>query len=182
MQNQSYLKVRAYHQFENIRRQAELSRLWNGLTGRSQTLLPFAPIRARLPQRTGIHRGVSEIPVAQIVGSVDRASEYDRSFRPLRDGQRDRWVNIDVLHATGGWEPILVHKVGNLYFVEDGHHRVSVARAEELAVIEANVIEYLVPLFCNVHDSLESVLKRLEHLEMGDNLRRNRGRAQRLLR
>lgn len=162
MQNPNYLQIQALHQFENTRRRAHLGRLWHHLVGEPQTLLPFEPIRAALPNPTGIHRGLREVPVCQIVGSVGRANDYDRSFRPLHDAQRGRWVNIRLLHATCGWQPILVHTVGNLYFVEDGHHRVSVARAERLDVIEAVVIEYPVPLRFDMQASLEAVLKRLE--------------------
>lgn len=169
MQNQSYLQIRATHDFESIRRQAQLSRLWHNLAGRAQTLLPFGPVFRRLPNRTGIYRGIQEIPLEQVVGSVGRADEFDRAFRPLKNSLRQRWVNIRVLQGRRGWQAIQVRQVGNLYFVEDGHHRVSVARSEGLTVIEASVMEYPVPLSFHTADSLDVVLRRLEELKLMSN-------------
>jgi hypothetical protein len=87
-------------------------------------------------------RGLQDIPVTRIVGSLGRSSDFDRDFRPLKKHLRDRWVRSFLHLETDAWEPILVHKVGEDYFVEDGHHRVSVARYAGLAFIQAEVWEY----------------------------------------
>ena len=148
--------------FEDARLRARLWRLWHRLIGRPETLLSFDPIIKRLKQRTGFHRGVQEIVLQQIVGSIDKATDFDRDFRPLSDRQRNRWVNVKAQQTVRGWEPIIVHQIGNLYFIEDGHHRVSVARNARLEVIEAKVIEY--PLDCQfgLNDDLQTILRRLK--------------------
>jgi hypothetical protein len=138
-------------------------------------LLPFAPIRGRLSAANGIPRGIQEIPVAQIVGSLGRARDYDRRFRPLHDGQRDRWVNMWVMHKLSGWDPIALRQIGNLYFVEDGHHRTSVARAARLFGINADVTEYPVPLHFDTHASQETILASLEELAVADIVPAGRG-------
>jgi hypothetical protein len=122
-----------------------------------------------MPNTNGIHQGVQEIPVQQIVGSLNRATEFDRFFRPLHNSQRERWVNMWVMHMQGGWDPILVHQVGNLYFVEDGHHRTSVARVSGLAVIEANVTDYSVALHFAPTIPLAAILANLKVMT-GDDL------------
>lgn len=86
-------------------------------------------------------RGRQDIPVERIIGSLGRATDFDRDFRPLKKHLRDRWVD-NYLTGTDRWEPIRVHKVGQDYFVEDGHHRVSVARYTGMAFIPAEVWEY----------------------------------------
>lgn len=162
MEIPAYLRVEHIHDFENARRHATWMRIWHRLTGCPETLLPFAPIYARLKSRVVRRLGVHEIPLRQIVGSLDKASQFDRSFRPLSDKLRARWLNIKMLHLRAGWEPVVLHKIGNLYFVEDGHHRVSVARDAGLEVIEAEVIEYACELHFNVNASLQTILRMLE--------------------
>jgi hypothetical protein len=73
---------------------------------------------------------------------VDRASEFDPDFRPLHRNQRQRWANVWALPAHRKWKPIVGHQIGDLYFVEDGHNRVSVARDLGLETIAAVVIRY----------------------------------------
>lgn len=148
--------------FEDAHLRGRLWRLWHRLSGQPQTLLPFSPIIERLKQRTGYHRGLKEIPLRQIVGSLDKAAEFDRAFRPLSKEMRNRWVNVKAVQTVRGWEPIVVHQLGNLYFVEDGHHRVSVARNEGQKVIEAEVIEYLLDCQFGLNDDLPTILHCLE--------------------
>jgi hypothetical protein len=135
----------AEDKFDRLNRQARLVRLWNLLTGRPRTLMSFGPRRTQFNGGTCQNRGVQDIPVRAIVGSVGRAGEYDRQFRPLNPALRNRWIGVHVLAENAGWEPVVVHKVGEVYFVEDGHHRVSVARHSGYNFIEAQVYEYTLP-------------------------------------
>ena len=93
--------------------------------------------------RTGERRvGLKSIPLDTIVGSVDRAEEFDRDFRPRSARVRARWQRINAAQRRGeGMPPIEVLRVGGLHFVVDGHHRVSVARHLGRDVIEAYVTE-----------------------------------------
>jgi hypothetical protein len=117
--------------------------LWAKLTGQSTKLAKFpeqAPRKS--PNRTFI--GMRDIPIEQIVGTLNRHSDFDHKFRPLKSYLRERWVNVHRALEKGGWAPILVHKVGDQYYVEDGHHRVSVARSLEMTFIQAKIWEYSV--------------------------------------
>jgi len=131
----------AADKFYRLNKQARLSNLWNRLTGRSGTLLAYQLMRPQAAKEASPSRGVKEIPVKSIVGSVSRYTDYDRQFRPLNPALKNRWINVHVLSEQNGWEPITVHKVGDQYFVEDGHHRVSVARHSGWEFIEAQVVE-----------------------------------------
>jgi len=135
----------AADKFDRLNLQARLASLWNRLIGKPNTLLSFEPVRSQLNGVTGIDRGVNQLPVDSIAGSVNRCAEYDRQFRPLNPAMKDRWINVHILSEYQGWEPVVVHKIGGIYFVEDGHHRVSVARHSGLGYIEAQVFEYRLP-------------------------------------
>lgn len=85
--------------------------------------------------------GIKEIPVEKITGTVGRQDDFDCYFRPLKKHLRDRWVSIAVHFRDAGWPPIEVFKVGDDYFVLDGHHRTSYARNMGMMFLEAEVWE-----------------------------------------
>ena len=129
------------YEFSALRGRALREGLWAKLTGKNTQLAKF-PAGA-FPK--GLNRksiGVMDIPVAEVIGTLYRHSDFDGQFRPLKKNLQDRWINIYLLHRKEGWPPILVHKVGDRYYVEDGHHRVSVARALGIIFIQARVWEY----------------------------------------
>jgi hypothetical protein len=84
--------------------------------------------------------GVQVIPVEQIVGSVDRVRDFDPKFRPRTGRSRQRWERIaEAVRRGEPLPPIDVYQIGDIYFVRDGHHRVSVYRSLKLSTIEADV-------------------------------------------
>ena len=131
----------AVDKFNHLYKQARLVNLWNRLTRHPQTLLSYENMHPQSKGITGLDRGVQEIPVKSIVGSIYRAEDYDRQFRPLNSTLKNRWINVHMLTENSGWKPIIVHQFGNQYFVLDGHHRVSVARHSGWDTIEAHVYE-----------------------------------------
>ncbi len=159
--NPTLLKQKAIDRFEGLRRQAVIYQWWYRLRRRPQTLLPLAPIRDQLAQLQALPKGKQTVPVRQIVGSVYRAHDYDRQLRPLNNNLRDRWVGVNILNETTGWAPVELVQVGNLYFILDGHHRISVARDSGMAALEANVTAYSLPVDFDAEDSLECVLEQL---------------------
>ncbi|MCS6843498.1 MAG: hypothetical protein NZ528_04115 [Caldilineales bacterium] len=136
--------------FERARRKAILDDLIGLIRGRSPDLLSFEAVQAALSARQQIESRTPEtIPLDKIVGSVGRYRDFTREFLPRESVNPQRWKAIDaMLHAQAGLPPIEVYQVGDVYFVRDGHHRVSVARANGLKEIEAYVtrIETPVPL------------------------------------
>jgi len=107
------------------------------------TTLPFDPVVDALGRRGEGDLGVQQIPVGAIVGTVDRRPDsFDRSFRPRSPELRRRWERVMAARRRGETlPPIDVYKVGDIYFVRDGHHRVSVARALGETTIDAHVRE-----------------------------------------
>jgi len=105
-------------------------------------MLPFEEVVAALGRTSEHDVGIQLIPLESVVGTVDRAtSQFDRDFRPSAD-VRARWERIAAARRRGeAMPPIDVYRVGDLHFVKDGHHRVSVARAHGDVDIEARVRE-----------------------------------------
>jgi len=142
-----------------------MERLVGKVRGRESVLLPFDAIRRNLRQQSPLYRGLREVPLDQIIGSVGRYSEMTREFLPLNDSLRDRWVKMAELAQTEGWQPIDLYQVGNAYFVRDGNHRVSAARQLKFPTIEAHVWEYPDDIEIGPKDSLDEVLNRFRERE-----------------
>ncbi|MFY0407250.1 chromosome partitioning protein ParB [Solicola sp. PLA-1-18] len=104
--------------------------------------LSFTEIVDALGTRSSRNRGFQVIDIDKIVGSVDKMREFDHRFRPTSGRHRQRWERLALAARRGeAFPPIEVYQVGSSYFVRDGHHRVSVARAMGLNSIEAQVTE-----------------------------------------
>ena len=136
----------AEYDFSRARRQRALSRLSARLR-RAEDLnhiLPFEEV-VRALGRTGERRlGRQLITLDSIVGTVDRSREFDRSFRPTSPRVAERWQRINLAQRKGqAMPPIDVYRIGDMHFVKDGHHRVSVARALGHRDIDAYVTEVL---------------------------------------
>jgi hypothetical protein len=128
--------------FQSTRHQALLAQLIQRLLQRYQPLADFNDLPG--VQANGrTYKGLQVVPLVQIAGSINRKGDFDRQFRPLRKHLRERWVNIFLLMQTDSWEPVTLFKVGESYYVEDGHHRVSVASTCGRQYIEADVWEYV---------------------------------------
>lgn len=135
--------------FQRARRQANRERLIARLTGKSADLLSYEEVRQKLKAKTGRSIGLKDIPLDAIIGSVGRYSDFTRSFLPLQDDNEQRWARIQAkLADQEGLPPIEVYQIGETYFVQDGNHRVSVARRTGATHIEAYVteVETKVPL------------------------------------
>lgn len=112
------------------------------LRGRSDTLLCYDDIRQQLRAGPVVERGLQEIPLDKIVGSVGRSDDFTRSFLPKKDSDQERWARVkSAITELKGMPPIEVYQVGDAYFVIDGNHRVSVARQLGSDTISAHVTE-----------------------------------------
>jgi len=105
-------------------------------------LLSFQDVYEYVKDRPRCQRGLQQVALSQIVGSTGRSGNFDLAYYPVQSGSEDRWVNIAGGRKQGvKFSPILLYKVGEAYFVEDGNHRVSVASVNGESHIEAHVIE-----------------------------------------
>ncbi len=128
--------------FAKVRRQADLEDLVARLRGRNNDLLNYDEVRRALRGIPGSFPALQLVPLSAIVGTVGRQADFTRSFLPRTDGNRTRWIAIYTqMVGLEGLPPIQLFRIGDAYFVQDGHHRVSVARHLETTHIDAYVTE-----------------------------------------
>ena len=109
----------------------------------SNRLLSFDDVRREHAANNRLHRGTRVVGVEEIVGSVGRWRDFDRSFLPARASGGERWKRIDRAFQGGeDLPPVDLYEIGDTYFVVDGHHRVSVARYHDVPTVEAAVAEF----------------------------------------
>ena len=133
--------------FNRARRRQMLARLAGWLRGRPghvSRILPLDEVVAVLGWRGEHYLGLQTIQLDTVAGTVDSRRDFDRKFRPTSNRVRQRWERLDLAQRRGvSLPPIDVYRVGDLHFVMDGHHRVSVAVATGHKTIEAHVTEVL---------------------------------------
>jgi len=128
--------------FSRARMKSFLNRIRSLVSGRPTRLLSYDEVKSHLHIGGPIYRGIQTVPVQQIVGSLNRYGEFDRAFLPVDDHLASRWQSVDsAFYKAIGLPPVLLYKVGQVYFVVDGHHRVSVAREQGQLEIDADVRE-----------------------------------------
>jgi hypothetical protein len=155
--------------FRSARIRAFLLDVLGALSGESRDLLSFEDVRESLHLGGPVYRGVQPVRLGQIVGSVDRYRDFDRLFLPTQSRTIDRWTRINrAWYRDVSLPPVLLYKVGDVYFVVDGNHRVSVARSRGQEYIDAEVreCEARVPVTADLRaEDLESLHDRVEFLE-----------------
>ena len=153
MLNWSYNVSAAVEDFRAARRRAALEEILARLTGKSAELLSYEDVRRKLRATGATPRGVRDIPLDAIVGSVGRYSDFTRSFLPKQNSDEERWTRVEAAASKSTELPAIeVYQIGEAYFVLDGNHRVSVARQKGFQYISAHVTEVhaRVPLSPNI--------------------------------
>ena len=130
----------AINAFRRARSQATREMLWSKLRRQSADLDCFQDVSPETKVGTDEHLSYAEIALDNVVGSVERCSDYTRSFLPLKDSDQARWTRVRAAFAESKpLPPIRVVQVGQIYYVVDGHHRVSVAKHLGLQHLAARV-------------------------------------------
>lgn len=134
--------VSAVQDFKRARRRADLQEILARLGGgRRNQLLSFEKVLKSLGKDRLLPRALRNIPVDAIVGSVGRYQDFNRQFLPRQEAQLGRWARVRMAFEYTGLPPIEVYQIGDVYFVLDGHHRVSVAQQLGAKEIESYVTE-----------------------------------------
>jgi hypothetical protein len=120
----------------------QTTKIWSILSQPSTHLLTLAEVAASCRSLGHSYIGVQQVPLNQIMGSASqgRSQDFDLNFRPQRANVKERCRGIVTARQRGvKLPPVVLIQVGNIYFVEDGHHRISVAHAWGEPEIEAEV-------------------------------------------
>jgi nucleotide-binding universal stress UspA family protein len=158
----------AVDDFRQARRQAGLREVLGRLTGRSTELLSYDEVVRRLKATGSAERGLQEIPLDAIAGSVGRPNDFTRDFLPRHDSDENRWARVRAATIdpnVGGLPPIKVYQIGDAYFVIDGHHRVSVARRLGARTIEAYVTQVRTRVPLSASASPEEIILKSDYAE-----------------
>jgi hypothetical protein len=138
----SELNSRVRSDFSKARFKSFINQALSVLSGQPTKLLSYDEVKEKLHIGGPIYRGVKTIRVDQIAGSLNRYHEFDRAFLPKDDQLANRWQNVDrAFYQDVNLPPVVLYKVGDVYFVVDGHHRVSVAREQGQTFIDAEIRE-----------------------------------------
>jgi nucleotide-binding universal stress UspA family protein len=132
---------KSIHDFRIARQRAAMEAVIGRLTGKSDGLLSYHDVADKLKIVNQSGRGVRDIPVDAIVGSVGRYTDFSRTFLPKLESDATRWARVASVPNFHQLPPIEVYQIGDVYFVLDGNHRVSIARQRGIHFIPAAVTE-----------------------------------------
>ena len=128
--------------FNGALRKARLQRVFSTFRWKNPNLLSFYEVTKLIKPDAQFYKGLQSIPVKKIIGSENRYRDFSSAFFPKNPILRRRWENIEAAKLDDViLPPISVYKLGDWYFVRDGNHRVSVARALGQEYIDADVVE-----------------------------------------
>src|ERR671912_742467 len=128
--------------FERARQHGFIADVRSVFARRSRDLIPYHEVRQRVSPEGESYRGVQTVRLSQIIGSMDRFQDFNREFFPRQRFTAGRWQNVDrAYYQDIHLPPVQLYKVGDVYFVKDGNHRVSVAKERGVEFIDAEVME-----------------------------------------
>lgn len=136
------LSYQSSEDFTKARARGRMQSLLSTLQWKNSDLLSFYEVTALLKPRHETYLGMKTIPIDKIIGSEGRYHDFTLAFYPKKELLRTRWESVDrAHHQYVNLPPISVYKLGDWYFVRDGNHRVSVAKTQGVAYIDAEVVE-----------------------------------------
>ena len=168
------LTTQSKSEFTTARQRAFIEEWLSAFTGKSSELLSFVEVEQNLHLQDSSYKGLQEIELDKIIGSTGRYQDFTRTFFPKNEITEDRWRRVDAIAHDQGYPPIEVYQVGNVYFVRDGNHRVSVARMHKAKTIEAYVIEYKTSVPIDKDDDMDAILLKLERAKFLEETQLNR--------
>jgi hypothetical protein len=156
----------AVDDFRRARRRAGLRALLARIRGESNELFSYEEVLRQLRGKIFATPTLEEIPLRLIRGSVGRYREFTREFLPRSDQQEERWARVkSAVTGLSGVPPIEVYQIGEVYFVQDGNHRVSVAREMGLETIEAYVTRVETPVPLRASDQPDDLIIKAEYAD-----------------
>jgi hypothetical protein len=162
--NRSPFQEAAARRFEEAHRKALITALMDAIRGRSEEMLSFDEVRARLNVRGQRSIGHQVVPLDHIVGSEGRYGDFDRRFLPRSRALKARWSSVSrAMLEEVNLPPVELYKIGDIYFVRDGNHRVSAAREQGQEFIDAYVTELIVDVPLDPRISVRDLILKEEY-------------------
>lgn len=137
-----FINSQATEDFNRARNKARFTNIFNIINTEKKELLSYSDVKTMAKAKSQTYRGMKVVPIEKIIGSEGRYKDFSKAFLPQKDHLRYRWESIDRAHLTDFiLPPISLFKIGDVYFVRDGNHRVSVAKMQGSFAIDAEVVE-----------------------------------------
>ena len=158
----------AIQDFQSAQQRAAVQEILARITGKSKStqLLSYDDVAEKLNLQIRVERGLQNIPLDAVIGSVGRYTDFTRTFLPRKSNDKQRWAGVKAAMESGeGLPPIDVYKVGEVYFVLDGNHRVSIARQEGFKSLEARVIEFQTDINITPDIQPDDLIVKAEHAD-----------------
>lgn len=135
-----YVRNQSYALFNRIMLKGQFRRFFNSLTNKPSDLFSLSEVVQPELTKNASEEGMQTVPINMIIGSENRSKDFDNHFRPLSEHGLERWMRISDLYLMDETiPPVELIRVGAFYFVRDGHHRISVAKALGKEYIDARV-------------------------------------------
>jgi hypothetical protein len=142
MPENQFVSSQAENDFSRAKQKAWIQSIKSIINPEAGQLLSFHDIKNLLKPDREKYLGMQTVNIADIAGSEDRYQDFSRHFFPKREHLKHRWISIDKAYLSDiNLPPIKLLKLGDMYFVRDGNHRVSVALSQGVISIDAEVIE-----------------------------------------
>jgi len=160
------LSTQTNEDFEKAKTRGRIQSVLSTLAWKNSDLLSFYAVTDLIKPRNETYRGMRTIPISQIIGSEGRYQDFSQAFYPKKELLRSRWRSIDgAVKQYIILPPISVYKVGQWYFVRDGNHRVSVAKAQGVEFIDAEVVELDSEIPLEAGLTMKQLRRRVTHYE-----------------
>jgi len=131
----------ALNRFKAAIAKGKISRMKCKLMHCQQWLYDLNALKPSLSVRGGYYAGIQVVPIHSIIGSEGKTTDFDMGFHPLYETSRERWVGMALAYLSNlPLPPVELIQVGDVYFVRDGHHRISVSQAFGQTSMDAEVI------------------------------------------
>ena len=148
--------------FNKAHSKALFNEIQHFLNPEEASLISFAEIKSILKPKDEIYVGLKTIPIDKIVGSEGRYKDFDNRFFPKSGFLRERWKHVDAAqYESIVLPPIKAYELGGLYFVRDGNHRVSVAKARGIEFIDAEIVSLQSEIKLKPAYTLKSMIKEI---------------------
>ena len=133
----------ALNQFRSALFKGKISRLKRRVLHRPDHLYDLDTLKRALSVRGSFYSGIQVVGISSILGSEGRSADFDMDFLPTSEAVRERWVNMAIMHLSRiPLPPVQLIRIGEAYFVRDGHHRISVSRIFGQIAMDAEVIAW----------------------------------------
>lgn len=152
----------AENDFVKARNKALFNEIQHFLNPEEAKMISLKAVKKLLKPETETYVGMQVVPISQIIGSEGRYKDFDNQFFPKKSIIKERWEHVDEAVINNiVLPPIKIYELGGLYFVRDGNHRVSVAKAKGVEFIDAEVTSLQTEIRLSPVRTLQGMIKQI---------------------